>query len=232
MPELCAALQAYAAELQRAAGQPEGMLGPESREALVVAYGRLSEHLPEVFALEGERDRREAIIVHALLEQVPDVRRLTIDRMYAAGLTSLETLFLAKTDDIAATTGIGETLAARIVARFAAYKVEASELVDPSHRAECERLSGLARELRRLNERFVALADAWADEAPAEKKRLRRARTEILLQAKVLLARLGEVDRIALLERLPFARKIENIEAFVREMQGQQAKMASAKTAT
>jgi hypothetical protein len=232
MPELCEALTSYATALQRAAGQPEGMLGPETREALLLVYGRLSEQMPEVFALEGERDRREAIIVHALLEQVPDVRRLTIDRMYAAGLTSLETLFLAKPDDIAATTGIGETLAARIVESIAAYKAEAAQLVDPSRRAECDRLSELARELRALNERFAALADAWADEASAEKKRLRRARTCVLLKTKVLLARLGEVDRIALLERLPFARKIENIEAFVRDMQGQQAKLASAKVAT
>ena len=232
MPELCQALVSYATALQRAAAQPEGMLGPETREALLLVYGPLSEQMPEVFALEGERDRREAIIVHALLEQVPDVRRLTIDRMYAAGLTSLETLFLAKPDDIAATTGIGETLAARIVESVAAYKAEASQLVDPSRRAECDRLSELARELRALNERFAALADAWADEAPAEKKRLRRARTCVLLKTKVLLARLGEVDRIALLERLPFARKIENIEAFVRDMQGQLAKLASAKVAT
>ena len=34
------------------------------------------------------------------------MRKNTIDKIYAAGLSSLDTLFLAKADEIAATTGI------------------------------------------------------------------------------------------------------------------------------
>ena len=45
----------------------------------------------------------------------------------------------------------------------------------------------------------------------------RTARAEALLQVKVLLARLGEVDRLGKIERLPFERKIEHLEEYLRE---------------
>ena len=46
-------------------------------------------------------------------------------------------------------------------------------------------------------------------------------RSVALLQVKVLLARLGEVDRLAQLERLPFERKIEQLEGYLQEAGGQ-----------
>jgi hypothetical protein len=222
MEALRGALEDYAAVLRKAAASSDAMLSGATRDELIGAYQRLTEHMPEVFALEGERDRREAIIVHALLQQVPEVHKLTIDRMYAAGLTSLETLFLAKADDIAATTGIGEALASLVVAKFQEYKRDAARCTDPSRGVECERIQELAQGLREVHERFESLAHAWGDQAHEEKKRARRMRTELLLSVKVLLARLGEVDRIAALERLPFARKIEHLEAFAREVLKQQ----------
>ena len=45
-------------------------------------------------------------ILQSLLLQVPSVRKVTIDKLYAAGLTTLEALLLATPDDIAQTTGI------------------------------------------------------------------------------------------------------------------------------
>ena len=45
------------------------------------------------------------------------MRKNTIDKLYAAGLSSLDTLFVAKADEISATTGITEELASTIVER-------------------------------------------------------------------------------------------------------------------
>jgi ElaB/YqjD/DUF883 family membrane-anchored ribosome-binding protein len=221
MDALRAALTTYADALRAAASSTDPMLGGSARDELMLAYQQVTEQMPEVFALDGERDRRETIIVHALLQQVPEVRKLAIDRMYAAGLTSLETLFLAKADDIAATTGIGEALASLIVAKFQQYRAESAALVDPSRAAECERIGELAAELRTVHEEFETLASAWGEEAHAGKRSARRQRAELLLKIKVLLARVGEVDRIAALEHL---------EAFVREARlHQQATSSSSK---
>jgi uncharacterized membrane protein len=92
----------------RAATEAVGAtISGEARDGLLAAYTTLAELMPDAFGLEGERGKREAIIVHALLQMVPEMRKNTIDKLYAAGLSSLDTLFVAKADEISATTGIG-----------------------------------------------------------------------------------------------------------------------------
>jgi hypothetical protein len=39
----------------------------------------------------------------------------------------------------------------------------------------------------------------------------------------VLLARLGEVDRLSRIERLPFVRKIDELESYLREAKAKEA---------
>ena len=53
-----------------------------------------------------DRSLGEAIIVHALLRQIPDVGKVTLDKVYAAGLGALDLMILAKADDVASATGI------------------------------------------------------------------------------------------------------------------------------
>jgi hypothetical protein len=64
-------------------------------QSLMGAYAKLAELMPEAFGLDGERGRRETIIVHALLQQVPDVRKATIDKIYA-GVHEPRQSFLGK----------------------------------------------------------------------------------------------------------------------------------------
>jgi hypothetical protein len=173
--------------------------------------------MPQAFGLEGERGRRETIIVHALLQQVPEVRKVTIDKIYAAGLTNLDHLFVARPDELSATTGIGENLASRIVEKFQRYRREIASLADTTRAAERQRLAELATELRGLHRDFERAAEGWSDDERVAKKKFRQSRAEALLQVKVLLARLGEVDRLGTIERLPFERKIEQLEAYLRE---------------
>jgi hypothetical protein len=179
--------------------------------------------MPEAFGLDGERGRREAIIVHALLQQVPEVRKITIDKIYAAGLASLDNLFLARPDEIAATTGMSESLAERIVEKVQRYRQEIAGLADATRAAERNHLAKLASELRDLHRQFETVESAWSEDGHAKKKHLRQARSVALLQVKVLLARLGEVDRLATLERLPFERKIEQLEGYLQEASSDRA---------
>jgi hypothetical protein len=157
------------------------------------------------------------------LQQIPEVRKLTIDKIYAAGLTNLDVLFLAKPDEISATTGIGENVASSIVDKFKVYREEIAKLADATRAAERRRLAELATELRELHEQFELVASGWSEDAHTKKKHLRNARAAALLQVKVLLARLGEVDRLGQLERLPFGRKIEQLERYLREKKSQPA---------
>jgi hypothetical protein len=185
---------------------------------LLVSYERLLEIMPHAFALDTDRTQREAIIVQALLLQVQGVRKVTIDKLYAAGLTSLEVMFTAKADDVVATTGISSVLAERIVEKIQSYRKELKNVVpDASRSSERDRLASLARELKRQHVEYEQAAAGWTEEASSKKKYLRQARDETLLQVKVLLARLGEIDRLAAIERLPFEKKIEKLEAFLEE---------------
>jgi hypothetical protein len=223
LTDLAKALEAYREALSRAADATGTTVAGPTRDGLIGAYNKLADLMPEAFGLDGERGRREAIIVHALLQQVPEVRKITIDKIYAAGLASLDNLFLAKPDEIAATTGMSESLAERIVEKVQRYRQEIASLADATRSAERNHLAKLANELRDLHQQFESVSSAWSDDGHARKKQLRQARSVALLQVKVLLARLGEVDRLAQLERLPFERKIEQLEGYLQEAHGQKA---------
>jgi hypothetical protein len=223
LDDLCAALNGYREALGVAAAAEGTTITGTTRDSLMAAYTKLSDSMPEAFGLDGERGRRETIIVHALLQQVPDVRKVTIDKIYAAGLTNLDNLFVARPDEISATTGIGENLASRIVEKFQRYRREIASLADSTRAAERTRLAELAAELRGLHQEFERAASGWSDDERAEKKRFRQARAEALLQVKVLLARLGEVDRLGRIERLPFERKIADLEQYLRESKSKDA---------
>jgi hypothetical protein len=223
LQDLAKALESYREALGRAADATGTTIAGATRDSLIASYGKLSDLMPEAFGLDGERGRREAIIVHALLQQVPEVRKITIDKIYAAGLASLDNLFLAKPDEIAATTGMSESLAQSIVDKVQRYRQEIASLSDATRAAEKNHLAKLATELRELHEQFESVSSAWSDDGHTRKKHLRQARAVALLQVKVLLARLGEVDRLAQLERLPFERKIEQLEGYLQEVGGQKA---------
>jgi hypothetical protein len=215
--DLTEALEGYSVALKAVAEATGSTIVGEARDGLLSAYAKLAEIMPDAFGLEGERGKREAIIVHALLQMVPEMRKNTIDKMYAAGLSNLDMLFAAKPDEISATTGIGESLASTIVERFRRYREEMVVLADATRAAERQRLGEVAQEMRELHREFELAASDWSEDAHARKKELRHARSEALLQVKVLLARLGEVDRLGELERVPFERKIEQIEEYLRE---------------
>jgi hypothetical protein len=218
LPELSRALDDYHAALEGAGRAPEGVLQGDAKNLLVASYDRLHELMPQAFALDTDRTQREAIIVQALLLQVPDVRKVTIDKLYAAGLATLEVMFAARADDIAATTGIPLKVAERIVEKVQLYRKELMATIpDAARSSERATLASLARELRRQHVEYEQAAASWSDDSVAKKRYLRQARDETLLRVKVLLARLGEVERLAMIDRLPFHKKVESIERFLDE---------------
>jgi hypothetical protein len=218
LDDLCEALDRFSATLGETLASGAKTIAGPPREALLARYEELSRLMPQAFALDLDRTQREAAILQSLLLQVPEVKKVTIDRLYAAGLTTLEAMFLATPGDIAATTGIAEPLARQIVERFGAYREQVKATVPDATRArDREHIAELTAKLRRENEDYERAAAGWTREAADQKKELRKAREQTLLDIQVALARLGEVDRLAQLERLPFEKKLAHLESFLEE---------------
>ena len=134
-----------------------------SRDTLLAAYAPLGACLPSAFALEGERDRREPIVVRALLEQVAGLEPLMVDKLMAAGLGTLAALFAARADEIAAVTGIPDAIAARAAARIQAFRratPAALATIDPA--ATIRELAQLLEQLRTEHTAFEEAARGWS----------------------------------------------------------------------
>jgi hypothetical protein len=215
--ELSKGLGAFAGVLNsKAAG--EGILDASAREAVLSAYAKLSTQMPDVFALEGEQGRREAVIVHSLLRQIPEVSHLAMQRLYAAGLANLDMMLLAKADAITSIAGVENGVASRIVDKFQTYRRETREGQAAAGREkERDRLAGLAVDLRRLHQSHEQAASGWSEDIAEQKKKLRHARNEVFMQVKVLLARLGELERLRELETMSYESRIDRLEAYLVE---------------
>ena len=216
-PALVAALDGFVGALQTVLepGQPAEVTGP-TRETLLSAYAPLAMCLPRAFALEGEHDRREPIIVRALLEQVAGLEPLMIDKLMAAGLGTLAQLFAAKADEIAAVTGIPDAIAAAVATRIQAFRRStpaALATVDPP--ATVRELGKLLDQLRTEHAAFEEAARGWTESDRQAKKQLRQRRQTTFLQVTIALVRLGEIDFALRLPKLPFARRIDDLDRLV-----------------
>jgi hypothetical protein len=221
MSELCTALDGFQSAIGKVRKAGQSNVAGADRDSLLAAYEPLLKTMPQVFELDAERNRREPVILQSLLRQVPDVEKLTIDRLYAAGLTSLDLYYRAKPDEIAATTSITLELATRIVELFARYRAGNGAHVGAATLAEeYKQLTSLTAQLRKQHVAFEEASAAWSRDAIARKKELRRTRATTIQQIHVALARLGEVDRVGELEKLSYRRKIEQIERYLEQTRG------------
>ncbi len=214
--ELCASLQMFEAAIQHASPEGRNLTQP-TRQTLIEAYKRLAKQLPDTFSLDAETSRRETVIVHSLLQQVPEVSRLVIDKLYAAGLSRLEFFVTATPEELVQTTGILLDVAARIIDKFREYRrVALKGSHDAVHSSDRARLAQLKTALRRLEEEFERAAEGWTTDAVARKRELRQLRTETFLEIKVVLARLGELTCLSELDKMSFRERIAYLDRFLR----------------
>jgi hypothetical protein len=210
---LCTALDGFCAAVDEALGPGAApSVGPAMRDKLVAAYAPLAAALPRAFELQGERNRREPLVVRALLGQVPGLEPLMIDKMIGAGLGRLEPLLAARADEVAAVAGLPREVAAAVVARVQAWKRETpAALATPDRTATARELVALVRALSDEHRAFEDAARGWSESARDAKKRLRRQREVSCLQITIVLARFGEVELALALEKLSFARRLEEL---------------------
>ena len=209
-------LGAFMKALELAQGGSDRLIRGQLRQAIIDTYSDLTAFMPDAFALEQEANRREAVIVHSLLQQVPGLQKVGIDRIYAAGLTSLALFYVARPTDIAELTGLPLESAESVVNRFKEYRRK-TESLSP----EGDRAAELAL-LREQADRLDAITAEYDSQKPgvvgdAKKRELRRLRGELMVEIGLLMARLGEVTRLRDIEKLPFSARTEQIRAFLDE---------------
>ncbi|MDB4937293.1 MAG: ral secretory system protein domain protein [Labilithrix sp.] len=218
LAELALGLDRFGAQLRATAGDTSRTIEGTSKERLLDDYGQLVAILPQAFALDRDKSQREAVIIQSLCLSVPDVRKVTIDKLHAAGLTSLKTLFDAKADEVSQVAGIPESLALRIVERFQGYRHELQNASPQDARAaERERLTALTTQLREQHDGYEEAARGWSPDAKAKKRDLFRGREETWLAISLLLARFGEVERLSGIEKVPFAQRIAQLTEYLEE---------------
>lgn len=216
--ELALGLDRFGVQLETARQDPARSIEGETKEKLLDEYAQLVAMLPAAFALDRDKSRREAVIIQSLCLSVPDVRKVTIDKLHAAGLTSLKTLFDAKADEVAQVAGIPESLAMRIVERFQAYRCELQNASPQDARAaERERLATLTTQLLAQHDGYEDASKGWSPDAKAKKRDLFRGREETWLAISLLLARFGEVERLQGIEKVPFAQRIAQLTEYLEE---------------
>jgi hypothetical protein len=212
--DLSPALQQFAAALAAAKSAPDGLVQGETREQLLSAYERMTEILPSTFELGSGR---EAMLLQLLLLQVPGVHKFTVDKLYAAGVNRLDAFLSARPDELAAVAGIQQPVAESIVQRFRDYRQRfRSVLAEPTPAEERRRIAELVEHLRVKDDEFERARAGRTPEARIDKRRLRSERRLTLSSIYVSLARVGEIDRVDALQKLPVKRQLEELEEYLR----------------
>lgn len=193
----------------------------ESRELILSIYEELAEILPGAFAVGEEGHRRDAIIIHSLLRQIPGIGYVTICKLYEAGLASLDALFLATDAEMADTTGVPIALCQRICDKIQEHR-DRLKATSPEQLLEGDRrrLAHLVAELRRHHETFKTACEAdHPDETIAAQKRNSRCKRQACaLEINVVLAEMGEVGMVEQLEKLAFEQRVLQLEAHLAQV--------------
>ncbi len=211
---LAQALDRFNAAVAAASRSGRATVDAELRRSLLEAYAPLVECQPRAFDLEGERDRREPVILRCLLMMVPGMLPMAMERCLAAGLTRVEALVKSRPDEIAAVTGLDRALCTRIVELSRAE----GRMGAGNPAEERQHLQTLVGDLSQANRNYEAASAGWGASSRADKRRWREQRETTWLRVELNLARLGEVDRIERLQRLPFARRIEDLDSYLRTL--------------
>src|SRR5262249_26096573 len=137
-------------------------IGDAEKLTLVGKYNRLIELIPQAFELDAERDRREPIIVEALLYQVEGVERRTIEKLFGVGLARLDALLKASAEEMAVVAGIRQEIAEAIASKLRAYREPGTSAVsatDPA--AERKQIADLLIMLSVQNDEYAHAANQW-----------------------------------------------------------------------
>ena len=175
---------------------------------------------PQATGRDGmaEPDRRESLVLEALLLQVPGVDSLAVFKLGAAGFNRFIALRRCTADDIVSVTGISREAANQIVAELADWTEGPS---GPPHGGEAQvsawrSLQPLLEELELLNGDLDRAASGWSREQLSSRRRVRLERDRVYTAVKAALATVGELDLLLRLEKVPFSRRVDELHRLLR----------------
>lgn len=216
-------------DVSDAVGRFEGMLGEvrtmregsvtgELRDRILGLYEHLTEIMPNTFAIGEETIQSEGIIINSLLKQLPEVGKVTIDKLYRAGLITIESFLVGAKEDIAVATGLPIWLAEKIVDKFKQYQSDVEMASSGTGRAShLTKLERLVADLKDSHEAYeLATTEESTNPSAAEDRRFyRQARQDTQLQINVVLAELGAVEVVHEIQRLSFDKRIERLKEYI-----------------
>jgi hypothetical protein len=227
--ETSVALDELEAALRDAGVDGDGRMGDAAQTRVLVAFAKMVTDAPALEVEETSR-RRETVIVEALLSQIPGMNANTIDKLRACGKARL--VVLDHAEDLVNGAGIGSELASRIVERMKRYRLDLRRMpLGDAGPLGWEHLGELLVRLRQAHDRYQEATSSYSDDGTARKRQLRDERNDALLDIKIALARAGELDRLADIERLPFDRKIERLEDYMAEIVSKEKKLGAPRQA-
>ena len=193
----------------------ERSVSGETRQRILSCYEALVRIMPEAFSLGDEGQKREDIIIKSLLKQIPGLGCVTLEKLYKAGLGSLDTLFLANKEDLAAATGVSGRMCELICDKIARHRQELGSLYDDAAQSGWrDRLAGVVNSLRDEIEaaRAPDSSQAWPT---SEEQRRRHQRQLYFLEITVILAEMGELDLLGRMHKLSFKRRIRILDEYL-----------------
>jgi len=187
----------------------EPLVSGEIRQRILTSYEALVKIMPEALRLGDEGQKREDIIIKSLLKQIPGLGCVTLEKLYRAGLGSLEALFLANKDDLAAATGVSVRMCELICDKVARHRQESVTLPhDATQSLWRGRLAGVVNSLR--DEIEGAWAPTRSEAWPTSKDQSRRHQRQLyFLEITVILAEMGELDLLGRMHKLSFKRRVQ-----------------------
>lgn len=209
MPKATERMADFEKELDKLAQGKEAQLTAQEQAKLLERYDRMIEVLPKTFSINEEMKQRDTIIIISLLKQIPEVGRVTLDKLYAAGLTSVDVLLIAKKDELAVATGIPPRIAEQICTKVQKYREDSSGTKRADLNGYRKRLSDLTGALKKSNDAYNLAADA------DEKRKARGMRSNLVFQISILLAELGEAELVKEIETMTFERRIVALDALL-----------------
>jgi Helix-hairpin-helix domain len=197
-----------------ALGSKERLVNSDIRRRILSSYEALERIMPEAFRLSDEGQKREDIIIKSLLRQIPGLGCVTLEKLYKAGLGSLDALFLANKEDLAAATGVSGRMCELICDKVARHREALATLITDASQFWRGRLAAVTNRLR---------DEIEAERAPngpralprSEEQRRRHQRQNHFLEITVILAEIGELNLLSRLHKLSFKRRIEILDEYL-----------------
>jgi hypothetical protein len=212
-----AALDAVVSALEAPGAQGRDTIDGNLRDELRGAYAVLADKVRAAVDIEEEHGRRDPVVVDALLRNVEGLHDVARARIYDAGYRATDRFLSATVAELDRETGIGDELSARVIAAFASFRSEfPTTAPEPMRAEELRRLAERLAQLRDEQARFERASSAWSDDALSERRAVRKSRKRAIQSIHLVLARIGEVDRIGALERAPYATKIAELTEYLR----------------